>query len=108
RLLFMGDIVGCLFREFAVTLSVTILVSAMVSLTLSPMMCARLLKHKTEEKQGRIFRASEHAFQKTIDLYGKTLKTVLRYQNITLLVALGTLVLTILLYITIPKGFFPI
>ncbi|HEY6341929.1 MAG TPA: efflux RND transporter permease subunit [Bryobacteraceae bacterium] len=107
-LLFMGDIVGRLFREFAITLSVTILISAFVSLTLSPMMCARLLRHTPEERQGRLFRASERAFQKTIDAYGRSLEVVLRYQTTTLLVALATLALTIYLYITIPKGFFPI
>ncbi len=107
-LLFMGDIVGRLFREFAVTLSVTIIVSAFVSLTLTPMMASKLLKHKPESEQGRFFRASEHAFERIIHWYGKTLDFVLRYQTITLLVALGTLALTIALYIYIPKGFFPI
>jgi multidrug efflux pump len=107
-LLFMGDIVGRLFREFAITLSVTILVSAFVSLTLSPMMCAKLLRHRPEERQGRFYRVSEHAFDRIISAYGRTLQVVLRYRTITLLVALGTLVLTIFLYIVIPKGFFPI
>jgi multidrug efflux pump len=107
-LLFMGDIVGRLFREFAVTLSVTILVSAVVSLTLTPMLSAILLKHRPEHEQGRLYRWSENAFERTIALYGKTLKVVLRYQNTTLLVALGTLALTILLFVLIPKGFFPI
>ena len=107
-LLFMGDIVGRLFREFAVTLSVTILVSAVVSLTLSPMMCAKLLKHKPDEQRGRFYRASERAFDRIIAAYGRTLQVVLRYRTVTLLVALGTLVLTIFLYIVIPKGFFPI
>ncbi|HTS47154.1 MAG TPA: efflux RND transporter permease subunit [Bryobacteraceae bacterium] len=107
-LLFMGDIVGRLFREFAITLSVTILVSAVVSLTLSPMMCAKLLRHRPEENQGRFYRASERVFQRVIDAYGRTLQIVLRYRTVTLLVALGTLVLTIFLYIVIPKGFFPI
>jgi multidrug efflux pump len=107
-LLFMGDIVGRLFREFAVTLSVTILVSAVVSLTLTPMMCAKLLKHTPDSKQGRFYRASEHAFEAVIAFYGKTLRWVLRYQTATLLVAIGTLVLTIVMYIYIPKGFFPI
>src|SRR5690242_3130343 len=107
-LLFMGDIVGRLFREFAVTLSVTILVSAIVSLTLTPMMCAKLLKHTPESKQGRFYRASEHAFESVIAFYGRTLKFVLRYQDTTLLIAVGTLVLTILMYFYIPKGFFPI
>jgi multidrug efflux pump len=107
-LLFMGDIVGRLFREFAVTLAVTILVSAVVSLTLTPMMCARILKHTPEEKQGRFFRASERAFDAVIAFYGRTLQWVLRHQTSTLLVAVGTLVLTILMFIRIPKGFFPI
>jgi multidrug efflux pump len=107
-LLFMGDIVGRLFREFAVTLSVTILVSAVVSLTLTPMMCSKLLKHKPESEQGRLFRASERAFEAVIAFYGRTLKWVLRFQTATLLVAVGTLVLTIILFIYIPKGFFPI
>ncbi|HEV2352125.1 MAG TPA: efflux RND transporter permease subunit [Terriglobia bacterium] len=107
-LLFMGDIVGRLFREFAVTLAVTILVSAVVSLTLTPMMCARLLKHKPEAQQGRLFRWTEHAWSSLLAFYDKTLQFVLRHQPATLLVALGTLVLTVLLYIYIPKGFFPI
>ena len=94
-LLFMGDIVGRLFREFAVTLSVTILVSAVVSLTLTPMMCAKLLKHTPEGSQGRFYRVSEHAFDAVIAFYGRTLRFVLRFQTITLLVAVGTLVLTI-------------
>ena len=107
-LLFMGDIVGRLFREFAVTLSVTILVSAVVSLTLTPMMSARLLKHTPEASQGRLFRFSEDLFNKAIDFYGYTLKFVLRFQTTTLLVALGTLLLTIYMFYEIPKGFFPI
>ncbi len=107
-LLFMGDVVGRLFREFAVTLAVTIVISAVVSLTLTPMMAARILRHEPKEKQGRIYRASERVFERMIDFYGRTLKFVLEYQTITLMVALGTLVLTIFLYIIIPKGFFPI
>jgi multidrug efflux pump len=107
-LLFMGDVVGRLFREFAVTLAVTIVISAVVSLTLTPMMAARTLHHDPEEQQTRFYRASERAFEKMIAFYGRTLKFVLRYQTITLLVALGTLVLTIFLYIIVPKGFFPI
>jgi multidrug efflux pump len=107
-LLFMGDIVGRLFREFAVTLSVTILVSAVVSLTLTPMMAAKLLKHRTPGQEGRMYRASENAFNKIIEYYGKTLTFVLRHQTITLLVAAGTLALTIFLFMVIPKGFFPI
>ena len=107
-LLFMGDIVGRLFREFAITLSVTILVSAVVSLTLTPMMCAKLLRHKAESQRGRFYEASERAFQRVIDFYGRTLQWVLQRQTATLLVALGTLILTIILYILIPKGFFPV
>ena len=107
-LLFMGDIVGRLFREFAVTLAVTILVSAVVSLTLTPMMCARLLRHRPEREQGRFFRASEHWFNSIIAFYGRTLKFVLRYRTTTLLVTVATLAGTILLYIYVPKGFFPV
>jgi multidrug efflux pump len=106
-LLFMGDVVGRLFREFAVTLAVTIVISAVVSLTLTPMMAARILRHEPKEKQGRIYQASERVFESMIGFYGRTLKFVLEYQTITLLVALGTLVLTVFLYIVIPKGFFP-
>jgi multidrug efflux pump len=106
-LLFMGGVIGRLFREFAVTLAVTIILSAVVSLTLTPMMCSRILRHTPEEKQGRFFRASERVFENIIAFYGRTLKFVLRFQTITLLVALATLVLTIFLYIIIPKGFFP-
>jgi len=107
-LLFMGDIVGRLFREFAVTLSVTILVSAVVSLTLTPMMSARLLKHTPPEQQGRFYHVSERAFERTIAAYDRTLQFVLRWQNATLLVAAAMLVLTLLLFVVIPKGFFPI
>ena len=107
-LLFMGDVVGRLFREFAVTLAVTIVISAVVSLTLTPMMAARILRHEPKEQQGRFYRASERMFEKMVAFYGRTLKVVLEYQTITLLVALGTLLLTIFLYIVIPKGFFPV
>jgi multidrug efflux pump len=107
-LLFMGDVVGRLFREFAVTLAVTIVISAVVSLTLTPMMCSRILRHDPESQQTRFYRWSEHIFNRMIDFYGRTLRVVLRYQGITLLVALGTLVLTVFLYIVIPKGFFPV
>ena len=107
-LLFMGDVVGRLFREFAVTLAVTIIISAIVSLTLTPMMASRILKHNPEAQQGRLFRASERAFDSMIAFYGRTLKVVLRYQTITLLVAVGTLALTVYLYNYIPKGFFPV
>jgi len=107
-LLFMGDIVGRLFREFAVTLAVTIMMSAVVSLTLTPMMCSRLLKHKPEATQGRLYRLSERGFEAVIALYGKMLRVVLRFQTITLLVAVATLVVTGYQFWTIPKGFFPI
>ena len=107
-LLFMGDVVGRLFREFAVTLAVTIILSAVVSLTLTPMMCSRILRHSPpKEQQSRIFKASERVFENMIAFYARTLKFVLGYQTITLLVAAATLVLTIVLYIVIPKGFFP-
>jgi multidrug efflux pump len=107
-LLFMGDVVGRLFREFAVTLAVTIIISAVVSLTLTPMMASRILKHNPHEQQGRFYRASERVFEGMISFYGRTLKVVLRYQTITLLVAVATLLLTVYLYIIIPKGFFPV
>ena len=107
-LLFMGDVVGRLFREFAVTLAVTIVISAVVSLTLTPMMCSRILRHDPKQKQSRLYQWSENFFDKLIAFYGRTLRVVLRYQTITLLVALATLVLTVVLYIFIPKGFFPV
>jgi multidrug efflux pump len=107
-LLFMGDVVGRLFREFAVTLAVTIIISAVVSLTLTPMMCSRILRHKPEDQQGRFYRVSEHMFERMIAFYGRTLNVVLEFQTITLLVAVATLVLTVVLYIWIPKGFFPV
>jgi multidrug efflux pump len=107
-LLFMGDIVGRLFREFAITLSVTILISAVVSLTLTPMMCSRLLREKSKAKQGRFYRASESVFQKVIDFYGETLRWVLKFRGVTLLVAAATLIITVWLYFIVPKGFFPV
>ncbi len=107
-LLFMGDVVGRLFREFAVTLGVTILISAVISLTLTPMMCARILKHVPAEKQGRFYNASQLYFDRIIAYYGKTLQWILQHQTATLSVAAGTLVLTVLLYIVVPKGFFPV
>ncbi len=107
-LLFMGDVVGKLFREFAVTLGVTILISAIVSLTLTPMMCARLLHHTPKEQQGWFYRRSGEVFDSIIAFYGKTLRWVLDRQTATLLVAAGTLVFTIFLYIIVPKGFFPV
>ena len=106
--LFMGEVVGRLFREFAVTLGITILISAIVSLTLTPMMCAKILKRTPEEKQGRLFRASQRLFDRVIHFYGKTLRWVLGHQIPTLVVAVGTLVLTVVLYILVPKGFFPV
>ncbi|HEY6420261.1 MAG TPA: MdtB/MuxB family multidrug efflux RND transporter permease subunit [Candidatus Binataceae bacterium] len=107
-LLFMGDIVGRLFREFAVTLAVTILVSAIVSLTLTPMMSSKLLHHTTESEQTWFYRKSEKIFNDTIAFYGRTLQWVLGHQPETLIVAIATLVLTIVLYIIVPKGFFPV
>ncbi len=107
-LLFMGDVVGRLFREFAVTLAVTIIVSAIVSLTLTPMMSARILRHNPKQGQGRLYRLSEQGFEGMIAFYGRTLKFVLRHQTITLLVALATMTLTVILYVLIPKGFFPV
>jgi len=107
-LLFMGDIVGRLFREFAVTLSVTILFSAIISLTLTPMMCSLLLRQKDQAKHGRLYEWSERAFNNTIAFYGRTVKFVLKHQTVTLLVTIGTLVATIWMYIVVPKGFFPV
>jgi multidrug efflux pump len=107
-LLFMRDVVGRLFREFAITLAVAILISAVVSLTLTPMMSARLLKHTPEAEQGRFYRASGRFFERVIARYGQMLNWVLDRQFATLMVAVGTLVLTILLYFFVPKGFFPL
>ena len=107
-LLFMSDVVGRLFREFAVTLAVTIVVSACVSLTLTPMMCARVLRHREPGHRSRVYRWSEQMFARMIAFYGRTLKVVLRHQPLTLVVALATLLLTIALYVFIPKGFFPV
>jgi len=107
-LLFMGDIVGRLFREFAVTLAVTILVSAFVSLTLTPMMSAKLLKSKKDSHGGRFYQWSEDLYNRVIQYYGRTLKWVLKHQTATLIITAGTLVLTLLLYVVVPKGFFPV
>ncbi len=107
-LLFMGDIVGRLFREFAITLAITILVSAVVSLTLTPMMCAKILKHKQVHEQGWFYRKSEYAFDWVISKYGTTLQWVLRHQPLTLTITVGTLAATILLFLVVPKGFFPV
>jgi multidrug efflux pump len=105
-LLFMGDVVGRLFREFAITLAVTILISAVVSLTLVPMLCAKLLKPPSEE--GAFFRRSQQWFDATIERYGRMLAWVLDHQPLVLLIAVGTLGLTIFLYVVVPKGFFPV
>ncbi len=107
-LLFMGDIVGRLFREFAITLAITILVSAFVSLTLTPMMCAKILRHKPEAEQTWFYRKSENVFNWVIARYGTTLQWVLRHQPLTLLITVGTLAGTILLFVIVPKGFFPV
>jgi multidrug efflux pump len=107
-LLFMGDIVGRLFREFAVTLAVTILVSAGVSLSLTPMMCAKLLRHRKESEKGRFYEVTEDFYNRVIAFYGHTVKWVLKHQTATLLVTVGTLVLTLVLYVVVPKGFFPV
>ncbi|MEO8158250.1 MAG: efflux RND transporter permease subunit, partial [Betaproteobacteria bacterium] len=107
-LLFMGDVVGRLFREFAITLAVAILISAFVSLTLTPMMCARLLRHTPPNEQTRFYRASGAFFDAVIARYGRALDWVLDRQAATLLVAFGTLALTVILYLMVPKGFFPV
>ncbi len=106
-LLLMGDIVGRLFREFAITLAVTILISAAVSLTLTPMMCGRLLRHTAASKQGRFYRWSERVLDRMIAWYGYTLRSALRHQRLVLALTGGTLALAVYLYITIPKGLFP-
>jgi multidrug efflux pump len=107
-LLFMGDVVGRLFHEFAITLAVTIVISAVVSLTLVPMLCAKLLRHQEATEQSTIARKSNEWFQAVIDYYGRRLVWVLDHQGLTLLVAAATLVVTVWLYIIIPKGFFPV
>ena len=107
-LLFMGDVVGRLFHEFAITLAVTIVISAVVSLTLVPMLCAKLLRHRPQSEESGIARWANERFQALIDRYGQALQWVLDRQPLTLLVAIATLVLTILLYVFIPKGFFPV
>jgi len=106
-LLFMGDVVGRLFHEFAITLAITIVISAIVSLTLVPMMCARFLHQEEASAHGRIRQWSDRQFQAAISGYGRALTWVLNHQNLTLAVAVATLVLTALLYVVIPKGFFP-
>ncbi|HZU33518.1 MAG TPA: efflux RND transporter permease subunit, partial [Candidatus Angelobacter sp.] len=107
-LLFMGDIVGRLFREFAVTLSVTIVISALVSLSLTPMMAARLLRDPKKVKHGRFYQSSERAYERVIHYYGETLRWVLRHQAITIMATIAALALTVVLYIIVPKGFFPV
>src|SRR5881227_3079972 len=107
-LLFMADVVGRLFREFAITLAVTIIISAIVSLTLVPMMCAKLLRHRTPHQMSPVARRSQEWFDRVIAEYGRLLNWVLDHQPLTLLVAVITLVLTVFLYIAIPKGFFPV
>ena len=106
-LLFLGDIVGRLFREFAVTLAVTVLISAVVSLTLTPMMSSRLLRHTPESEQSGFYRWTENIFKRIIGAYGRSLQWVLKHETPALLVALATLLLTVFQYIEIPKGFFP-
>src|SRR5450631_2572613 len=107
-LLFMGEVVGRLFREFAITLAVSILISAFVSLTLTPMMAARLLRHTPPEKQGKFFRKTGEMFDRVIAKYGEGLDWVLDHQPLTMIVFICTLALTVILYIAIPKGFFPL
>jgi multidrug efflux pump len=107
-LLFMGDVVGRLFREFAITLAVAILISAVVSLTLTPMMCAKILRHRPEREEGRLSRAVGGFIDRVIAAYGRALDVVLDHPAVTILVFLATLVLTALLYVAIPKGFFPV
>jgi multidrug efflux pump len=107
-LLFMGDVVGRLFHEFAITLSVTIVISAVVSLTLVPMMCARLVRHRPDTYRGRLDLAAEHGFNWIIDRYDRGLHAVFNHQPLTLLVALITMAITVWLYIVVPKGFFPV
>jgi len=107
-LLFMGDVIGRLFREFAITLSVAILISAVVSLTLTPMMCARLLRNKPKQPKAQLYHHRDSWFERITTRYGDALKLVLARQNLTLAVALSTLILTVFLYVIIPKGFFPV
>ena len=107
-LLFMADVVGRLFREFAITLAVAILISLVISLSLTPMMCARLLKAEKEQEQGRFYRAAGAFIDGMIERYGQGLQWVLRHQALTLLAAVATLGLTVLLYLAVPKGFFPV
>ena len=107
-LLFMSDVVGRLFHEFAITLAVSILISAVVSLTLTPMLCAKLLKHTPEESHSRVYQATGRFFENIIALYGRALTWVLDHRRLVMLVFVGTLVLTTVLYVVVPKGFFPV
>jgi multidrug efflux pump len=107
-LLFMGDVVGRLFHEFAITLSVTIVISAVVSLTLVPMMCARLVRHREDAERNRFDLAAEHGFNWVIGRYDRALNVVLEHQGLTLFVALLTMAVTVWLYVIVPKGFFPV
>jgi multidrug efflux pump len=107
-LLFMGDVVGRLFHEFAITLSVTIILSAVVSLTLVPMMCARLVRHRPEAERNRFDLAAERGFNWVIGRYDRSLNVVLDHQGLTLLVAVATMAITVVLYVVVPKGFFPV
>ncbi|MBX9931510.1 MAG: MdtB/MuxB family multidrug efflux RND transporter permease subunit [Methylobacterium sp.] len=110
-LLFMGDVIGRLFHEFAITLAATIVISGVVSLTLVPMMCARLLKHtpgRVAKREGRLARLGRRFSEGTISAYGRALRVVLAHQGLTLLVTLGTVALTAYLFVVIPKGFFPV
>ena len=107
-LLFMGDVVGRLFHEFAITMAVSILISAVISLSFTPMLCARLLRHTPEESHGRLYQATGRFFERTIALYGRTLGVVLEHRMLVWLVFLATLALTALLYLVVPKGFFPV
>src|SRR6202167_6603112 len=107
-LLFMGDVVGRLFHDFAITLSIPIVISAIVSLTLVPMMCARLLRHRPQAQRSRFDLTAERGFNWVIGRYDRALNVVLDHQPLTLLVAVITMVVTVLLYIIVPKGFFPV
>lgn len=107
-LLFMSDVIGRLFREFALTLSITILLSAIISLTLTPMMCAKILRYRSETRQSAFEKKSGQFFNQLIQNYGSSLQQVLKHQPLTLFIALLSLILTLLLFILIPKGFFPI
>src|SRR5438270_12275185 len=106
-ILLMGGIIGRLFREFAVTLTIAIVISMVVSLTTTPMLCAKFLQSERGRRHGRLYRASERVFERINGFYASTLRSVLRYPLITLTVTLGTVALSVFLYIVVPKGFFP-